>query len=319
MITRRAQAEADKITLGSYPVQPDMSGADVPSFTKRGVTRVAKSRASAYVRALARTLGHVRRHGRRMSRMSAVGWKAARYHRRRLPGPYFLPVGYRSRDRPLYDHKRQEEQTEWQRAVYTTAAWIGESLQSLRVIDVGCGNGEKLVDLYPRFEVIGIDYGENLRRCRERYEFGTWLEHDLDVDEPLPLSAEVERSIIVCADVIEHLLRPERLLMHLREALEHADAAVISTPERVLTHGSREMGPPPNPAHVREWALDEFTALLSAHHFSSGIVGLTRTHAARRPRNTILATVFPSADRLAAAGVDPGLPSIRLRRPVQAP
>jgi 2-polyprenyl-3-methyl-5-hydroxy-6-metoxy-1,4-benzoquinol methylase len=274
------------------------------------------TRHAASVRALAHKRGHVRRLARRMLRMSAVGWKAASYRRQRLPAPYFLPVGYRSRDRPVYDHKQPEEQRQWQRSVYTTAARIGESLQSLRVIDVGCGNGEKLVDLYPRFEIVGIDYGENLRRCRERYDFGTWLEHDLDVDEPLPLSAEVERSIIVCADVVEHLLRPERLLMRLREALERADAAVISTPERILTHGSGQMGPPPNLAHVREWALDEFAALLSAHHFWSGFVGLTRTHAARPPRNTILATVFPSADRLAAAAVDPGLPSIRLRRPV---
>jgi 2-polyprenyl-3-methyl-5-hydroxy-6-metoxy-1,4-benzoquinol methylase len=296
-----------------------MSAADVPSFMKRGVTRVAKNRASASVRALVRKLGHVRSDARRMLRMGAAGWKAATYHRRRLRGPYFLPVGYRSRDRTVYDHKQQEEQAEWQRAVYTTAARIGESLHSLRVIDVGCGNGEKLVDLYPRFEIIGIDYGENLRRCRQRYEFGTWLEHDLDVDEPLPPSAEVERSIIVCADVIEHLLRPERLLMRLREALEHADAGIISTPERILTHGSRQLGPPPNRAHVREWALDEFAALLSAHRFWHGFVGLTRTHAARRPRNTILAMVFPSAERLAAAGVRPRPPSIRLRRPDQTP
>ena len=287
------------ITPGSYPVQP-------------GMAQVAKSRASASVRALPRRFGHARVQARRMLRMSAVGWKAATHHRRRLPGPYFLPVGYRSRDRPVYDHKQQDVQTEWQRDVYAAAATIGESLQSKRVIDVGCGNGEKLVDLYPRFEIIGIDYGENLRRCRQRYEFGTWLEHDLEVDEPLPLAAELEGSVIVCADVIEHLLRPERLLTRLRDALEHADAAVISTPERILTHGSRQLGPPPNAAHVREWALDEFAALLSAHHFSNGFVGLTRTHAARRPRNTILATVFPSADRLAAAGVDPGLPSIRL-------
>jgi 2-polyprenyl-3-methyl-5-hydroxy-6-metoxy-1,4-benzoquinol methylase len=254
-----------------------------------------------------------------MWRMSAVGWRAARYQRRRPPGPYFLPVGYRSRDRPVYDHKEQEQQIEWQRSVYTTAVRLGESLESVRVIDVGCGNAEKLVDLYPRFEIIGIDYGENLRRCRERYEFGAWLEHDLDADEPLPLSGEVERSIIVCADVIEHLLRPERLLLRLREALENADAAVISTPERLLTHGSRQMGPPPNPAHVREWALDEFTALLSAHRFWNGFVGLTETHVARRDRNTILATVFPNADRLAAASVDPRRPSIRLRQPDQAP
>jgi hypothetical protein len=101
------------VTLGTYPVQPGMAGADVRGFRKRGVTRVAKNRASASVRALPRKLRHAWGHARRMLRMSAVGWKAARYHRRQLSGPYFLPVGYRSRDRPVYDHKQQDEQTEW--------------------------------------------------------------------------------------------------------------------------------------------------------------------------------------------------------------
>ena len=250
-------------------------------------------------RRFARMLGAGR--GRRLVRMLAAGWDRAPRGLRPLPGPYFLPSGYRSRERPAYDYEHRDDGIVYQPNVYADAARIAERLGSPRIIDVGCGNGEKLVALYPRFEIVGIDHGENLLRCRERFPFGTWLEHDLDSAKPLPLSDDVAGSVLICADVIEHLRYPERLLRNLRVALGRAHATLISTPERDLTWGTGHMGPPPNPAHVREWALNEFAALLAAHSFEQGFIGLTRSSNTRTLQNTILAVVFPDTRRLAAA------------------
>ena len=237
---------------------------------------------------------------RRFARTLAAGWDRAPRGLRPLPGRYFLPSGYRSREQPAYDYEHRDDGIVYQPDVYADAARIAERLRALRIIDVGCGNGEKLVALHPRYEIVGIDKGDNLERCRERFPFGTWLEHDLDSDEPLPVGDAVEGSVLICADVIEHLLYPERLLEKLRLGLSRADAILISTPERDLTHGTGHMGPPPNPAHVREWTLHEFAILLAAHGFEHGFIGLTTQNSVQRLRNTTLAVVFPDVQRLAA-------------------
>ena len=208
-----------------------------------------------------------------------------------LPGPYFIKSGYRHRSDTSYHLESTRGGVVYQPDVYRRTAEIARKVGAHRVVDIGCGDGEKLVALYPEFEVVGIDYGENLEQCRKQYDVGTWLEHDIESDDPLPVM-DLERAVIICADVIEHLVRPEKLLAKLRLALATCSAVVMSTPERNLTRGVHHTGPPPNPAHVREWTINEFSALLAAEGFH-GRVGLTRSKNNSPLRNTILAELFP--------------------------
>lgn len=241
---------------------------------------------------------------RRRSRILAVGWRLAPKGQRSLPGPYFVRAGYRPRLEPEYDrpHDRLPAGVVWQPDVYPAAARIATALGCSRIIDLGCGDGDKLVELYPVFEILGLDFGPNLEQCRHRHSVGTWLEHDLERDEPLPLSPkQLAGSVVVCADVIEHVRYPEVLLSNLLATLEHAGCVVLSTPERDLTRGLHHLGPPPNPAHVREWSMDELEALLAASGFKHGIVTLTRSDDVRRVKNTILALLFSNASSLAEA------------------
>jgi len=201
----------------------------------------------------------------RLVHLLQAGSAAAPRGPRRLPGRYFIRQGYREREAPAYDFEHRSEDRVWQPDVYPTAARIAERLGFTRIIDVGCGNGEKLVVLEPRFEIVGIDIGENLQLCRERYPGRQWIEHDLDSDALLPFEPEVFRSsVVVCADVIEHLVRPERLVQKLRRACDEGACLVLSTPERELLWGVRHAGPPPNPAHVREWSMSELAAFLAS-------------------------------------------------------
>jgi len=220
----------------------------------------------------------------------------------RLPGRYFIRQGYRDRDAPAYDFEHRSEDRVWQPDVYPTAARIAEGLGFTRIVDVGCGNGEKLVGLQPRFEIVGVDIGENLRLCRERYPEGEWIEHDLDSDAPLPLEPEVfHDSVVVCADVIEHLVRPERLLAKLRRTCDEGACVVLSTPERELLWGVGHAGPPPNPAHVREWSMGELAAFLASEGFADGVLMLTRSHDRSPLRSTILAILCPDEGMLELA------------------
>jgi len=208
---------------------------------------------------------------------------------------YCVKAGYQHRPVPEYFHDF-EGGTVWQPDVYGELPEFAARLGATRIIDVGCGTAAKLAALHPNFEIVGIDHGPNIERCRERYGFGTWIEHDLESADTLPLDAELLRgAVIVCGDVIEHLVEPARLLAALRRALEHAEAVVLSTPDRDLTWGPEHAGPPPNPCHVREWNRDELVALLRSAGFEHVAAGHTRSNDQGPARNTILACLFREA------------------------
>jgi SAM-dependent methyltransferase len=205
---------------------------------------------------------------------------------------YCIRNGYRSRRWPKYFEDTEEGIT-YQPDVYVEVGRLAERLGSKRIIDFGCGTATKLVKLYPQFEVVGIDYGPNIDRCREQYSVGHWIEHDLDKDEPLPLSEEqVDRAVLVASDVIEHLVHPEFFLRRVRRLLDRSDAFVISTPERELKRGTMHRGPPPNAAHVREWTTMELEAFLARCGFEQVELRLTRSDDMTKERKTILAVAY---------------------------
>jgi SAM-dependent methyltransferase len=190
--------------------------------------------------------------------------------------PYFLPNAYESRLEPEY-FVDEELNAVWQPDLYPEAAAVARRLGARRIVDVGCGTAAKLVELHPEFEIVGIDFGSNIAACRERYDFGTWIENDLDSSDDLGYE-DVVGAVLVCGDVLEHLVHPERLLRMLRSALDRGAAAVfLSTPDRELTNEPGNLGPPPNVAHVREWTLGELEQFLASEGLV-GYFGLTRSN-----------------------------------------
>lgn len=215
-----------------------------------------------------------------------------------MPSPAQIKVGYSRRTDAVYFDTTQSECV-WQPDVYTEASRVAELLGAVRFIDVGCGDGEKLLDCPPSITTIGIDFGTNLAHARAAAPDRDWREHDLDSDEPLPVAAqEAAGSIIVCADVIEHLHDPRRLLEKLLLALPHAVAIFVSTPERDLMRGLADNGPPGNPAHVQEWSIREFQALLLMSGMRHHTIGLTRSNDRYGVPHTTLAVIAPTHDGL---------------------
>jgi SAM-dependent methyltransferase len=190
--------------------------------------------------------------------------------------PYFLPPGYESRLEPQY-FVDEDLDAVWEPDLYPEAATVARRLGSRRLIDIGCGTAGKLVALHPEFEIVGIDFGSNIAACRDRYSFGTWIERDLDSSEDFGYD-DVAGAVLICGDVIEHLVHPERLLRMMRSTLDRgALAFFLSTPERELTNQGPQFGPPPNPAHVREWTLGELEQLFASEGLE-GYFGLTRSN-----------------------------------------
>lgn len=215
----------------------------------------------------------------------ARGWDRA-FNTRVVPpmadgaASYFLPAGYRYRVSPrYYSANAPDACVVSQPDVYGVVGGIADTLHSRRVLDLGCGKAGKLAPLTGRYEIVGWDFGRNLAYCRSEHPWGTWLEADFDSDDAVDMDCELLRqSVVVSSDVIEHLRHPANLLSIIRRMLATADAAVLSTPDRVRTWGAAHRGPPPNYCHLREWALDEFRELLGWYGLTVAYCGYTRAN-----------------------------------------
>lgn len=169
--------------------------------------------------------------------------------------PYNLPSDYTPRLEPQYFHDTLTDSRLWQSDVYRCASFIAHNLGNKRIVDIGCGTGGKLIPMANQFQICGIDYGDNLKQCSDAYPQGEWYDVDLQAES---VPADIFRdSVVICADVIEHLVYPDNLIETLRNACKTASNVLVSTPDRWRLYGGIQMGMPENKAHVREWDLEE--------------------------------------------------------------
>jgi 2-polyprenyl-3-methyl-5-hydroxy-6-metoxy-1,4-benzoquinol methylase len=127
----------------------------------------------------------------------------------------------------------------------------------MRIVDVGCGDGA-LAGLAQRrlsVEVAGIDPSEAaIELARGQFaKFG--LRGEFQSGSAYSISApDGAFDGAVCADVIEHVREPERLLVEIRRVLRPGGVLVLTTPLRVTER-------PVDPFHVQEWFHEEFIAV----------------------------------------------------------
>lgn len=182
--------------------------------------------------------------------------------------------GYTERAAPIY--ALDAEISGFQPHVYDLARTFARASGSRRIVDIGCGKASKLVALASEFEIVGLDTGENLQYPAGRYPFGRWI--NVDLETVTPGVVDVANSVVICADVIEHLQNPSALVVALCFWMRDAVVGLLSTPERTLCYGADHAGPPPNPAHVREWTRVELVDYLTQSGLTVGFSGLTQTH-----------------------------------------
>ncbi len=205
----------------------------------------------------------------------------------------FLPDGYRSRTTATFLDTLSEhrEPITHQPDVYPFAAHLARRFGATRILDLGCGAATKLLPLAEEVEIAGIDHPATIERLQARHPGHRWLPVDLEhADERVPVDLAAD-AVVVCSDVIEHLVDPRPLLALLRRCQERAHAIVLSTPDRALVRGPDDRGPPANEFHVREWQLDELHALLRAEGLAPTFIGLTSNNDRDLQKRTILAVI----------------------------
>lgn len=173
---------------------------------------------------------------------------------------FFLKKGYVSRTQ-----YNQFDDTSWtdefQDGVYRHARTLTDRYNHQSILDVGCGSGYKLLKYFSHLSITGMEVEPTLSWLKSQHPLHQWLPSDFSSP------SNVLPDLIICADVIEHLLDPNQLLLYLKSfSFKHL---VISTPERdsvqLMQTGFLHEGPPQNSCHIREWSFNEFNAYLSTH------------------------------------------------------
>lgn len=169
---------------------------------------------------------------------------------------YSIKKGYHHRGNIDYDDDRSFTD-EYQREVYQLAKYYLEENNYKTVMDVGCGSAFKLMKYFGNKDTTGMDVSPTYEYLSEKYPDRKWI-HASKTDE-VPL----ESDIVICADVIEHVLEPDKLLVMINKI--KFKYLFLSTPERDMLWGIQHYGPPVNPAHVREWNYREFREFVSKY------------------------------------------------------
>lgn len=155
----------------------------------------------------------------------------------------------------------------YQIPVYRVAQRLACERQLKTVLDVGCGVATKLDLLFGRqFEIYGVDQDAAIQECRRRFARGTFFVDNLESPSPSDVVDHPGFDLVICADVIEHLVNPDILLDYIRRQATRRSYIVISTPDRDMLLGSQARRPS-NRAHIREWSFAEFSRYLIANGF----------------------------------------------------
>lgn len=142
---------------------------------------------------------------------------------------------------------------EYQKEVYLYAADIGVKDSIKSVYDVGCGSGYKLLTYLGQYDTTGFDLPETVEFLQRKYPDRKWVMASFS---DLTISSA---DLVICSDVIEHVLDPDELMGFLVRVSKKW--LVLSTPDRFREYPrwSRfQLGPPHTDHHVREWAFSEF-------------------------------------------------------------
>lgn len=135
---------------------------------------------------------------------------------------------------------------------------------SPRILEVGCGDGALCAVLKKTFkcEIHGFDPSkEGIRMAKEMFS-----KHQFSSSTFTTVSGYTYPyqdnyfDAVVCADVIEHVQHPDKMLSEMKRVLRPGGQCVITTPIRLTEEPKDEM-------HVQEWYPSEF-AKLCEEHFS---------------------------------------------------
>lgn len=202
---------------------------------------------------------------------------------------YAIKKGYKARlKNEYYDDFTGD--TVWQPDVYTAAIELARKSGSKTIIDIGSGNGLKLIPYKKEFNFIFVDFGPNLKVIEKNVgkKGNQFIDQDFEKGFPVFKKDLLKESVVICSDVIEHMRNPDILTESLVKLSMDAPFIVVSTPDRLRTRGVEHFGPPQNQTHVREWSMEELDSYFRSKGMKNHLSGITRTNDYEQFRRTII-------------------------------
>lgn len=176
------------------------------------------------------------------------------------------------------------------------AAELARLFECDTIIDIGSGDLRKLLPLHPEFRLIAIDHPQMAAKHYDADLPVQVIGWDFSHAGLPPIrETRLQKALLICADMIEHLVEPAHLLNLLGYWLETAPCAVLSTPDRDRVRGLHDFGPPANVSHVREWNRSEFSQLLRAAGLREWFSGYTFSSSDSDSKATILSVIVNHA------------------------
>lgn len=164
---------------------------------------------------------------------------------------FHIKDGYKSREEYIQFNDIYTD--EYQDNVYREIMQFSRFISPDVVFDVGCGSGFKLIKYFGNYKTIGSEI--NINKLKFAYPDRDWVVSDFN--------KVINADLIICADVIEHLINPDELMEFFLKS--NCKYFGISTPERDIVRGKDDMGPPLNIHHVREWNYKEFNSYIGSY------------------------------------------------------
>lgn len=181
------------------------------------------------------------------------GWTRSLYQ----SAQFEIKRGYTHRT-TVVPHDDRGYEDSFQREVYQRAAYLMQEHHWQTVLDIGCGSGYKLAHYLGHFDATGVDFSPAIDQAMVDHPQHTWINAEDFI------AAHHQADMIICADVLEHVEDPDAFIKSVI-SVRGWKCILISTPERNKRRGRLHYGPPPNPAHYREWSMPELKRFIQRY------------------------------------------------------
>lgn len=123
---------------------------------------------------------------------------------------YCINPSYQARTQ-YHHYDDSHEEDKWQLEIYLHALGLMKRYDLKSVVDIGCGSAYKLITYLGEYDTLGLELPVNIGMLRDRYPERKWAVSDFHANE------NIVTDVIVCADVIEHLVDPDELLNYIKK------------------------------------------------------------------------------------------------------
>ncbi len=124
------------------------------------------------------------------------------------------------------------------------------------VVDMGCGTGygSKLISDNGADKVYAYDIDSSAIEYARKNYLTDKIQYNTSSADDLKISAS-SIDVVICFEVIEHLKKPDKLIMEVLRILKPGGIYIMSTPNKLSSFGD-------NPYHIREFTYRELIDIL---------------------------------------------------------